>query len=100
MSKNAVYTFAKWQIKKEKTEAVLILLQELSIKSKAEEGNLFYEIYQSNSDTDTLVLFEGYKDESALAEHRNTEHYQILLAGKILPLLEYREITIASELTL
>lgn len=100
MSEKAVYTFAKWQIKKESLEEVLALLQDLSAKSISEEGNLFYEIYQSNSEPYTLVLFEGYKDESALAEHRNTEHYQNLIVEKILPLLENRDVTLASELIL
>ena len=98
MSKKAVYTFATWQVKEGKLDTVLSLLAELSAKSTAEEGNLLYKIHQSNSDANTLVLFEGYKDESALAEHRKSEHYQTLIVGKILPLLEERDIVITTRL--
>lgn len=98
MSEKPVYTFAKWRVKEGQLETVLSLLAELTAKSTAEEGNLFYKIHQSNSDPNTLVLFEEYKDESALAEHRNSEHFQTLVMGKIIPLLEDREIVIATQL--
>ena len=98
MSKKPVYTFAKWQVKEGQLVVVLELLADLTAKSMAEEGNLLYKIHQSISDTNTLILFEGYKDESALAEHRNSEHFQTLVLGKIIPLLEDREIVETTQL--
>lgn len=92
-----VYTFAKWRVKEGQLVAVLDLLAELTAKSKAEEGNLLYKIHQSISDANTLILFEGYKDESALAAHRSSEHFQSLVIGKIIPLLEDREIVATYE---
>ena len=100
MRTKPIYTFAKWQVKEGKLEIVLNLLTEVAAKSIAEEGNLLYQIHQSNSNANTLVLFEGYKDEKALAEHRNSEHYQTLVIEKIIPLLEDREIVLATQLTL
>ena len=76
MGRKPVYTFAKWRVKDGQLAAVLGLLAELMAKSTAEEGNLLYQVHQSNSDANTLILFEGYKDESALTEHRQSEHYQ------------------------
>src|SRR5687767_6407913 len=98
MNNKTVYTFAKWRVKEGRLAAVLSLLVELVAKSTAEEGNLLYQIHQSNSDANTLILFEGYKDESALAEHRKSEHFQTLVIGKIIPLLEDREIVITTQL--
>ena len=98
MSKTAVYTFAKWRVKEGQLDTVLSLLAEVTAKSIAEEGNLFYKIHQSNSDANTLLLYEGYKDESALTDHRNSEHFQTLVIGKISPVLDGREIVIATEL--
>lgn len=99
MSKKPVYTFAKWRVKEGQLAAVLSLLAELTAKSTAEEGNLLYKIHQATGDANTLVLFEGYKDESALAEHRNSEHFQRLVIGEIIPVLEDREIVITTLLT-
>lgn len=100
MSEENIYTFAKWRVQEGQIETVLSLLAELKAKSTSEDGNLQYEIHQSNSDANTLVLFEEYKDESALAAHRNSEHYQTLLVEKILPLLEEREIVVTTQLQL
>jgi quinol monooxygenase YgiN len=98
MSKKPVYTFAKWRVREGQLAAVLSLLGELTAKSIAEEGNLLYLIHQSNSDENTLILYEGYKDESALAEHRKSEHFHTLVTGKIVPLLQDREIVITTRL--
>ena len=98
MSKKPVYTFAKWRVKEGQLVAVLDLLADLTEKSTAEEGNLLYKIHQSISDANTLILFEGYKDEAALAKHRNSEHFQTLVTGEIIPLLEDREVVVATQL--
>jgi autoinducer 2-degrading protein len=99
MSKQAIHVFAKWQVKQGELITVLSLLPEVVKKSKAEEGNLFYEILQDNSDADTLILFEGYKDGAALAEHRNSEHFQTIVIGKIVPLLKDREVNLTTPLS-
>jgi len=98
MGKKPVYTFATWRVKEGQLAAVLTLLADLTAKSTAEEGNLLYQIHQSNSDANTLILFEGYKDEAALTAHRNSEHFQTLVVEEIIPLLEGREIVIATQL--
>lgn len=95
---NPVYTFAKWRVKEGKLAEVLELLVDLSAQSSAEEGNLVYKIHQSNSDANMLILFEGYKDESALTAHRESEHFRTLVIEKIVPLLEEREIVVATQL--
>ena len=100
MSKKPVYTFARWQVKEGQLDTVLSLLAEVVAKSTAEEGNLLYKVHQSNSDATALILFEGDKDESALAEHRNSEHFQTLVIEKIIPILDTREVILATELIL
>ena len=99
MDRKPVYTFAKWQVKDGELPAVLSLLAELMAKSTAEEGSLLYEVHQTNSDVNNLILFEGYTDETALTQHRQSEHYQRLVTGKIIPLLVNREIVITKRLT-
>lgn len=95
-----VYAFAKWRVNEGQLDTVLQLLTEVAEKSSAEEGNLFYKVHQNNTDKNTLLLYEGYKDESSLAAHRNSEHFQQLVIGKIVPLLAEREVILASELVL
>jgi (4S)-4-hydroxy-5-phosphonooxypentane-2,3-dione isomerase len=100
MNQQPVYVFAKWQVKEGQLSAVLNLIAEVTKKSTEEKGNLFYKVHQSNSDANTLVLFEGYADQSAVDEHRNSAHFQNLVVGQIIPNLENREVILASQLNL
>lgn len=98
MKQQPVYAFAKWQVKEGCLQEVLNIIKQLVKDSSNEEGNLFYKIHQSVSDTHTLILFEGYKDEAALDYHRASEHFKNLVINQIVPLLENREVVIANEI--
>jgi (4S)-4-hydroxy-5-phosphonooxypentane-2,3-dione isomerase len=98
MSAEPIYAVAKWQVKKEQLDFVLVVLTELAKKTRKEKGNLFYKVHQSVDDVNTIVLFEGYIDKDAAEAHRNSEHYQTLVAGKIIPHLESREVVFVSPL--
>lgn len=95
---NPVHVFATWKVKEGQIENVLQLLKTVHAESIKEKGNLFYTIHQSNSDANTIVLFEGYVDEAAVLEHRNSAHFQDLVLGKIVSLLDVREILLATPL--
>jgi quinol monooxygenase YgiN len=98
MEQKPVYVFAKWQVKEGKIDHVLNLLAEVAKKSTEEKGNLFYKIHQSNTDVNTLILFEGYTSEAAVDEHRNSAHFQNLVVGNIIPNLQNREVILSSQL--
>ena len=98
MEQKPVYVFAKWQVKEGKLDLVLKLLAEVAQKSTEEKGNLFYKVHQSNSDVNTLLLFEGYANEAAVEEHRNSANFQNLVIGKIVAALENREFILASQI--
>lgn len=98
MESSPIHVIAKWKVREGELATVLALLPELVKATSAEEGNLFYKIQQDKADPNTLVLFEGYKDEVAAAEHRNSVHFQTIVTGKIVPLLEAREINITTPL--
>ena len=91
-----VHVFAIWKVKEGQVDAVLQTLKVVVEKTREEKGNLFFNIHQSNTDANTIVLYEGYTGNDAIAEHRNTAHYQELVAGKIIPLLESREVMLTS----
>ncbi|MBN8862615.1 MAG: antibiotic biosynthesis monooxygenase [Sphingobacteriales bacterium] len=98
MKQQAIYVFAKWQVKKENLQEVLKLLPDMAHSSKKEDGNLFYNVHQSVADPYTLLLFEGYRNEEALDKHRNSAHFNTLVADQIVPRLESREVFITHEL--
>lgn len=97
-NQNPVHVFAIWKVKDGQAGTVLNLLKTVYIETIKEEGNLFYKIHQSNSDANTLVLFEGYINEAAVAQHRESVHYQDIVAQQIVPLLEKREVFVTTPL--
>jgi quinol monooxygenase YgiN len=88
----------KWNIKKTETSEILKLLPELAEKTRNEEGNVLYNIYQTEGNPDELILHERYSDEAAMEAHKNSEHYQNIVAGSIIPHLETREVFIVKRL--
>ena len=43
-----------------------------------EPGNLFYSLVKSRAEPNTYKVLEGYKDEAAIAAHRESAHYKAL----------------------
>ncbi|GAB4029181.1 putative quinol monooxygenase [Spirosoma jeollabukense] len=100
MNTVAMNTIAEWRAKEGQLETVLRLLAEVAMKSKEEEGNLFYTVYQSFIEPNTLYLIEGYTDATALDTHRNSDYFKQILVGQIVPLLEARTVNQVRELDL
>ncbi|OXA88960.1 putative quinol monooxygenase [Flavobacterium hercynium] len=95
-NQNPVHVFATWKVKEGQIENVLNLLKTVHDESVKEKGNLFYTIHQSNSDANTLVLFEGYTNDDAVLQHRESVYFQEIVLGQIVPLLEKRDIILAT----
>lgn len=67
--------------------ALRALLDGMIGPSRAEPGNLRYDLWQDQADPNRFVLDELYEDAAALAAHRATPHFQSYL-GKINALAE------------
>src|SRR5689334_21811979 len=97
MEQKPITVFAKWQVKEGHLDAVLNLFSQLVEQTRREEGNLFYTVHQSNAEPRTFMLYEAYKDEAAVALHRASEHFQTIALGQIIPVLENREVILATQ---
>jgi autoinducer 2-degrading protein len=97
MSESTIHSFAKWQVKPAQLTEVIELLKKVVGESVKEEGNLFYQVNQSNTDPN-LIIYEGYKDEAALQKHRESPYFQNIVVGQIVPMLENREVILARQL--
>ena len=56
------------------------LLEGLIAPSRAETGNLRYDLWQDQADSTRFVLDELYTDDAAVTAHRETAHFQAYLA--------------------
>lgn len=52
------------------------LLQGMAPPSRAEAGNLAWNLWRDQSDPDRFVLDELYVDDDAVAAHHNSAHYR------------------------
>ena len=57
------------------------ILRELTRLSRQEEGCVSYIPHSVESDPDTIVIYEQYRDESAAEFHRGTPHFAKYAVG-------------------
>jgi len=53
------------------------LLSAMVVPSKAEDGCLFYEIFQYENNRRKFMAVETWRDEKALDGHKASEHYKV-----------------------
>lgn len=93
MTGEPVVTLARYRVPEANAKAVLDLLQQVAAKTRAEEGNTYFLSYREHSEPNHLVLIEGWDSQAALDRHRQTPHFQEIVLGSIVPLLESRTVT-------
>jgi quinol monooxygenase YgiN len=89
----------KWKIREAARTRILALLPELAEKTRAEAGNILYAVYQSETDPNVIILHEQYKDDAAADAHRQSAHYQAIVAKEVIPNLEVRDVTVVKKLS-
>jgi quinol monooxygenase YgiN len=70
----------------EMVEAVRVLAEQ----SRREPGCVSYIPHQSEEDPDTIVIYEQYRDEEALAAHRESPHFKKYGVGGLLQKMKDR----------
>lgn len=65
----------------EEREEIAETLRNLAEASRQEPGCISYIPHQVEDDPDTVVLYEQYKDDKALAAHRASDHFKKLAVG-------------------
>ncbi|NGO69709.1 putative quinol monooxygenase [Streptomyces boncukensis] len=73
-------------------DEVLALLDTMAEASRREPGNRQYRVHQSTEDPRTVVLYEEYGTAADFEAHCASEHFQDLVLGRVVPLLEEREV--------
>ncbi len=63
--------------KPEGIEMMKKLLSAMVAPSKAEDGCLFYEIFQYENNPQKFMAYESWRDEEALDGHRTSAHYAV-----------------------
>jgi len=62
-------------------EEIAQILRELTRLSRQESGCVSYVPHFVESEPDTVVIYEQYKDEAAVEHHRSTTHFATFAIG-------------------
>jgi quinol monooxygenase YgiN len=81
---------ARYRVRAGEEDRVEAALGEMVEPTRAEPGNLDYQVFRDPKDPSLFVLFERYADEAAFDAHRATPHFSVWLAGQVLPALDDR----------
>ena len=89
-----VLVIARWKMKPEFAPEVERALGELQKASRAEEGNLSYDIYRGEETRFDILIYEKYADQAALTAHRESPHFKTIVVGNLLEKLESRNVDV------
>jgi quinol monooxygenase YgiN len=62
-------------------EQIATILRELAAASRQEPGCVSYIPHRVESDPDTIVIYEQYRDQAALDAHRASPHFAMYAIG-------------------
>ena len=65
----------------EDREEIATTLRELAVASRTEAGCITYIPHRLESDPDTIVIYEQYRDMAALDAHRASPHFAMYAIG-------------------
>ncbi len=71
-----IHVIAGLHPKPEFREAVRAELDKMVAATRAEPGNLRYDLFEPVDGQPGFYLYEAYRDAAALETHRNSPHYQ------------------------
>ena len=93
-----VSVIAKLPIKEGKAEEAIAAIKELMVQVAREEGTLFYTLNRDQSNPNTLIIMERYKDKAAFDVHASTPHFKAFFAKSRAFLGGKPEVTMMEEI--
>jgi len=76
----------------EDREEIATILRELTAASRQEPGCVNYVPHRVESDPDTIVIYEQYRDQAALDAHRAAPHFALYAIGGLYQRMRVRSV--------
>lgn len=93
-----ISVIAKLPIKEGKVEEAIQVFKGLMVQVAKEEGTLSYTLNKSQSNPNTLVVMERYKDKAALDFHSSTPYFKEFFAKSREFISSKPEVTVMEEI--
>ncbi len=82
---------ARYLVRAGMAEEVAGILRQFAPLALGEPGCAAFSVHVALDDPRRILLYEQYRDEAALAAHRETGHYRSVIEQQVLPRIENRE---------
>ena len=82
----------------EDREEIATTLRELAAASRAEPGCVSYIPHRAESDPDTIVIYEQFRDMAALDAHRASPHFALYAIGGLYQRMLVRSVEMLDSL--
>ena len=82
----------------EDREEIATTLRELAAASRAEPGCISYIPHRVESDPDTIVIYEQYRDRAALDAHKASPHFALYAIGGLYQRMRVRSVEMLEDL--
>ena len=79
-------------------EEIATILRELTAASRTEPGCISYIPHRLESDPDTIVIYEQYRDMAALDAHRAAPHFALYALGGLYKRITFRSVEMLEAL--
>jgi quinol monooxygenase YgiN len=73
--------------------AIDLLLEGQALTLENEEGCIIYDVLLSETDPNTVFIYESYENEAAYKIHENSAYYKSILKNKLNPLIKKSRVT-------
>ncbi len=80
----------RYRAKRGMGDKVAEALAEMIPLARRERGCDLYLVSRSQDDPDAFFIYEQYVDQAAADAHRETDHFESIIRGRIPPLLDER----------
>ncbi len=71
-----IFIVVKWTVRPESAPRWLEIVEDFTLATRSEEGNLFFEWSRSVDDDNVFTLVEAFKDSDAGAHHVGSDHFK------------------------
>jgi quinol monooxygenase YgiN len=76
-----IFIVVKFPVRPDRSEEWLSLVEDFTMSTRAEPGNLFFEWSRSVEKPNEFVLLEAFRDQEAGVAHVNSDHFKAAMAS-------------------
>jgi quinol monooxygenase YgiN len=90
--KRVISVIVRFKFAPEDRAEIAHILQSLALASRQEPGVVTFVPHHVEGDPDSVVIYEQYRDDKAVTDHRETEHFKKYVVGGLYQKMRERDL--------